>query len=75
MIGRKTATNMGIANSWAEVVTMGIWFFTRLWFGQKFFNLAFSCYLHLLYFKSAAVTGGRNSISQPSAIPVRCLQF
>ena len=24
MIGRKTATNMGIANSWAEVVTMGI---------------------------------------------------
>ena len=65
---------MGIANSWAEVVTMGISNFIGLWFGQKYFNLAFSCYLHLLYFKSAAVTGGRNSISQPSAIPVRWQQ-
>ena len=68
---KKTATNMGIANSWAEVISMGICNFVGLCFGQKFFNLAFSCYLHLLYFKSAAVTGRSNSISQPSAIPIR----
>ena len=33
-------------------------------------RVAFSCYLYILYFNWAAVTGGRNSISLTSQSPV-----
>jgi hypothetical protein len=43
---------------WGRSNTHQHWFAIRLWFGQKFFNVAFCSYLHLQYFNWAAVPGG-----------------
>jgi hypothetical protein len=55
---------------WGRSNTHQHWFAIGLWFGQKFFNLAFCSYLHLQFFNWAAVPGGRISNPPTSQSPI-----
>jgi hypothetical protein len=67
---RCTGTQQRVLQYWGRSNTHQHWFAIGLWFGQKFFNLAFCSYLHLQFFKWAAVPGGRFTNSPKSQSPI-----
>jgi hypothetical protein len=68
------AYNMGFCASWADAINIS--FCNSIWLQSQltdFYRLLFLT--STLYFQSAAVTGRRNSISQPAQSPARWLLF
>jgi hypothetical protein len=61
--------------SWADGITIGICTTIWLQFQLDSTLLGFCTKPILLFFNLAAVTGRRNSISQPAQSPARCMRF